>query len=153
MKRNRIIAGMADATIVIESDVKGGSLITAEMANGYNRDVFTLPGRVGDRHSTGCHGLVMHNRAALITSGSDVLKAMAWDDGPRSKKTPPQPKLLLNLSPEQEKVVAVLKECELPIDRLTLQCEMPMSKVATVLLELEFDGIVNCLPGKVYKLV
>lgn len=152
IKRNRVIAGLSDATIVVESAEKGGSLITAEIANGYNRDVFTVPGRAGDRYSAGCNNLIMQNKAALITSGKDVLNAMGWDQEQSTKKANTQPKLLLDLSTDQEKIVSVLREKGLPIDQLTLQSEMPMSKVATVLLELEFDGIVNCLPGKVYKL-
>ncbi len=151
-KRNRIVAGLSDATIVIEASVKGGALITAEIANGYNRDVFAAPGRVGDKYSEGCHRFIMQNKAQLITSGKDVIRAMRWDDEKTSKKASVQPKLLLDLSDEQEKVVNALREKELPIDQLTLQSELPMSKVATVLLELEFDDIVSCLPGKVYKL-
>jgi len=152
VKRNRLVAGMADATIVIESAEKGGSLITAEMANGYNRDVFTVPGRVGDKFSAGCHQLIAHNRAALITSGNDVLQALGWNND-AAKKPSVQSKLLLTLTPEQEKVVNALQKKGLPIDQLTLQCNFSMGKVAAILLELEFDGIVNCLPGKVYKLV
>lgn len=150
-KRNRIVAGMADATIVVEAAAKGGALITAELANGYNRDVFAVPGRVSDRYSEGCNNLIKYLKAALITSGDDVLKAMNWHETkPIEKQT--QTKLLVELTEEQEKVVAVLRQQNHTIDRLSVLSELPMSKVASVLLELEFEGIVSNLPGKVYKL-
>jgi len=151
-KRNRIVAGMSDATIVIEAARKGGALITAEIANGYNRDVFTVPGRVSDQYSEGCNQLIMHNRAALITSGQDVLNAMGWNTrGAIQQK--PQRQLLVDLSPEQEKLVNVLKEKPIRIDQLAIECEFAVSKTASVLLELEFEGVVTSLPGKIYKLV
>lgn len=151
-KRNRIVAGMADATIVVEAGIKGGALITAELAFDYDRDVFAVPGRIGDEYSAGCHRLIMNNKAALITSGNDVLKALGWDESANKKKSQPQTKLLIDLTEEQEKVVAVLREKAHTIDRLTVLSGYPMSKVAAILLELEFDGIVSNLPGKVYKL-
>ncbi len=151
-KRNRIVAGMADATIVVEASAKGGALITAGLAFDYNRDVFAVPGRVGDEYSAGCHQLIMSNKAGLITSGNDILKAMGWDATMETKKPQQQTKLLIDLTEEQEKVVAVLREKEHTIDRLAVLSGFPMSKVASVLLELEFEGIVSNLPGKVYKL-
>ena len=151
-KRNRIVAGMADATIVVESAVKGGALITAELANGYNRDVFAVPGRVEDQFSVGCNRLIMNHKAALITTGQDVLKALRWDVSETNKKPISQTKLLVDLTDEQEKIVAVLREQEHTIDRLTVLSGYPMNKVASILLELEFDGVVSNLPGKVYKL-
>lgn len=150
-KRNRIVAGMADATIVVEAGIKGGALITANLAFDYDRDVFAVPGRIGDEYSAGCNRLIMSNKAALITSGSDVLKAMGWDVS-NQKKPQPQTKLLIDLTEEQEKVVAVLREKEHTIDRLSILSGYPMSKVASILLELEFEGVVSNLPGKVYKL-
>lgn len=151
-KRNRIVAGMADATIVVEAAAKGGALITAELANGYNRDVFAVPGRVSDQYSEGCNNLIKYLKAAMITSGKDVLRSMVWDEVAGEKKAQPQQKLLIDLTEEQEKVVAVLRQQNHTIDRLSVLSEMPMSKVATVLLELEFEGVVSTLPGKVYKL-
>ena len=151
-KRNRIVSGMADATIVVEAGIKGGALITADLAFDYSRDVFAVPGRIGDEYSAGCNRLIMSNKAALITSGNDVLKAMGWDVSDEKKKPQAQTKLLINLTEEQEKVVSVLREKEHTIDRLTVLCGLPMNKVASVLLELEFEGIVINLPGKVYKL-
>ncbi|MBI1289585.1 MAG: DNA-protecting protein DprA [Flavobacteriales bacterium] len=151
-KRNRIVAGMADATIVVEASAKGGALITAELANGYNRDVFAIPGRVGDEFSEGCNRLIKSLKAAMATSGEDILRAMNWDEMNRAVKPQPQRKLLIDLTEEQEKVVAVLREQNHTIDRLTVLSGYPMSKVASILLELEFEGIVSNLPGKVYKL-
>lgn len=151
-KRNRIVAGMADATIVVEAGIKGGALITAELAFGYDRDVFAVPGRVGDVYSAGCHHLMMNNKAALITSANDVLKTLGWDASPDKKKHQPQTKLLIDLTEEQEKVVSVLREKSHTIDRLAVLSGYPMSKVASILLDLEFDGVVSNLPGKVYKL-
>ena len=151
-KRNRIVAGMADATILVEAAAKGGALITAELANGYNRDVFAVPGRVSDRYSEGCNNLIKYLKASLITSGKDVLRSMGWDEIPSEKKPQPQKKLLINLTEDQEKLVTVLQQQEHTIDRLSVLAEMPMSRVASVLLELEFEGVVTNLPGKVYKL-
>ncbi|MDA9120968.1 DNA-processing protein DprA [Flavobacteriales bacterium] len=151
-KRNRIVAGMTDATIVVEAGIKGGALITAELAFDYDRDVFAVPGRVGDEYSAGCNRLIMSNKAALITSGKDVLKALGWDASTDKTKPQPQTKLLIDLTEEQEKVVSVLREKSHTIDRLTVLSGYPMSKVASILLELEFEGVVSNLPGKVYKL-
>ena len=150
-KRNRIVAGMADATVVVEAAAKGGALITAELANGYNRDVFAIPGRVSDQYSEGCNNLIKYLKASLITTGADVLHSMNWDSAEPTKKQS-QTKLLVDLTDEQEKVVSVLREQNHTIDRLTVLSELPMSKVASILLELEFEGIVSTLPGKVYKL-
>jgi DNA processing protein len=151
-KRNRIVAGMADATIVVEAGIKGGALITAELAEGYDRDVFAVPGRVNDQYSAGCHKIIMNHKAALITSGEDVLKALGWDDEKGKTKPQAQTKLLIDLTEEQEKVVDVLRQQAHTIDRLTVLSGYPMSKVASILLELEFEGVVSNLPGKVYKL-
>jgi DNA processing protein len=151
-KRNRIVAGMADATIVVEAGIKGGALITAELANGYDRDVFAVPGRVGDEYSAGCLQLVKSHKAALITSAKDVLKALQWDLDQKPKKRVSQARLLIDLTEEQEKVVAVLRKQEHSIDRITTLSELPINKVASILLELEFAGIISNLPGKIYKL-
>lgn len=151
-KRNRIVAGMADATIVVEASAKGGALITADLASGYNRDVFAIPGQVGDEFSEGCNRLIRDLKASLITSGDDVLRALNWDDRTEKAKPQPQRRLLIDLTEEQEKVVSVLREQNHTIDRLTVLSGYPMNKVASILLELEFEGIVSNLPGKVYKL-
>ncbi|MCW3084827.1 MAG: protecting protein DprA [Bacteroidetes bacterium] len=151
-RRNRIVAGIADATIVIESKKDGGSLITADIANGYNRDVFAFPGRIGDAASEGCNNIIKQNKAALIQSAADIVYIMGWEQ--RAKKNAPaQKKLFIDLKPEEEMVVNILKEKNtLNVDDLCLLVKMPMSKVSSLLLTLEFSGIVRSLPGKMYKL-
>ena len=151
-KRNRIVAGMADATIVVEASEKGGALITAELANSYDRDVFAVPGRVNDPQSAGCHRLIMGHKAALITNAKDVMDALGWNVSESKSQAKTQTKLLIDLTEEQEKIVSILQEKAHPIDMLTVLSGYSMSKVATILLELEFEGLVKNLPGKMYKL-
>lgn len=153
VKRNRIIAGLADATIVIESASKGGALITADLANSYNRDVFAFPGRVNDNYSQGCNRLIKSNKAALIEGVRDLEYIMGWDPPGKINK-PVQRQLFKELSHEEIKLVEILKKHgDLPIDSICLEAEMPVSKVSPILLNLEFAGIVKSLPGKVYTLV
>lgn len=150
-KRNRIVAGMADLTIVMESSKKGGSLITAYIANDYNRDVFALPGRVGDSQSEGCNNLIRSHKAALIQSVKDIEYVMGWETKNKTKET--QAKLFVELTPEQKTLTAILvKQDKIGIDELSLLAKMPMSKTASILLNLEFEGVVKSLPGKLYKL-
>ncbi len=151
-RRNRIVAGIADATIVIESKIGGGSIITAGIANSYNRDVFAYPGRVDDVCSEGCNAIIKQNRAALIQSAADVVYIMGWEQT-KSKKVPQQKNLFVELNADEEIVVNVLKEKEsIAIDDLCLICKLPMGKVSALLLTLEFSGIVRSLPGKRYRL-
>lgn len=150
--RNRIVAGMADATIVIETDIKGGSMITAELANNYNRDVFALPGKTTDIKSNGCNHLIKNNRAALLTSAQDVLEMMGWLPQPEKKKKI-QRSLFVELTAEEKIIVDLLNTVEqLPIDGLYTKSQLSTSSVATALLSLEMQGLVIGLPGKVYKL-
>lgn len=150
-RRNRIVAGMSDATIVVESKVGGGSLITADIANSYNRDVFAFPGRVNDECSVGCNNLIKQNKAALIQSAADIIYIMGWEQ--KLKKTSIQKQLFVELKPEEEILVNLLKEKEsVNVDDLCLIAKMPMSKVSSLLLTLEFSGIVKSLPGKRYRL-
>jgi DNA processing protein len=151
--RNRIIAGISDATIVVEAGMKGGALITAEIANSYNRDVFSVPGNIGNYYSEGCNFLIKTNRAALLQSADDIKYIMGWGDEP-SKKQPVQRKLMIALSPEQEKIVTILQNNgETSIDRLCEESAISPALVANALLTLEFDGIIKALPGKMYKLL
>jgi len=151
--RNRIIAGMSDAVIVIEAGDTGGALITAEIANSYNRDVFAVPGRIGDLHSEGCNKLIKINKAALIQSARDISYLLNWDTG-KLKKNTIQRQLFVNLTPDEEHVVSVLKEKgDLDIDTLLLESRLLPSKAATILLNMEFEGIIRCLPGKIYRLI
>ena len=151
-KRNRIVAGMSDAILVVESDKRGGALITAEVGNSYNRDVFSVPGKVGDRFSRGCNFLIKTNKAFLAESAADIAYIMGWDD--RIIKRKEQLELFVNLSPEEKKMVSLLEQNgETGIDKLVIQSELSTSKVAAALLNLEFQGMINALPGKRYKLV
>jgi DNA processing protein len=150
--RNRIIAGMVDAVVVVEAGETGGALITADIANSYNRDVFAVPGRIGDPHSEGCNKLIKTNRAALIQSTKDISYMLNWDE--KKQKKPIQQQLFLDLSPEEETIVTLLKENgDLEIDTLLHYTNMIPSKAASILLKMEFDGILRCLPGKVYRLI
>jgi DNA processing protein len=150
-KRNRIIAGMADAILVVEAHERGGALITANIGFSYNRDIFTVPGRIGDKASEGCNNLIKYNKAGLITSGEDIVKAMMWDDTPQKAK---QKKLLFDLNPEEQLIVDALQTKNgLNIDELTIITKLNISVLTMTLLLLEFKGILNCLPGKRYVLI
>jgi len=149
-KRNRIVAGIADAVIVIESAIRGGALITANIANSYNRDVFAVPGKLNDKYSEGCNFLIKTNRAALLQSVKDIKYIMQWESD--TDKSPKQQKLFKELSPEEELIVNILKENnEVSIDYIVLKSKLSTSKIASILLNLEFEGIVKSLPGKMYK--
>jgi DNA processing protein len=151
-KRNRIVAGICDAVVVIESGKKGGSLITAELGNSYNKDVFAVPGRSNDAKSEGCNYLIKNNKAALIDSADDFLEMMSWKKNPKpaSKK---QRDLFIELSPDEKIVVSILQQQEnIQIDELYFKSGLSSSAVATALLMLEMQNVVLSLPGKVYKL-
>lgn len=153
LKRNRIIAGLSEATLVIESAEKGGSLVTAEIANSYNREVFALPGRYTDKMSIGCNNLIKRQKAMVMTSAADVIYMLDWQLEKKSK-TPRQTQLFEELD-ENEKIVVeelkVLQKSE--IDPLALQCNIPTSKLSTILLNLELKGLVRPLPGKQFELI
>ena len=151
-KRNRIVAGMSDAVVVIQTSKKGGSLITAELANGYNRDVFAIPGRVSDTRSEGCNFLISSNKASLITCADDILEFMGW----KEQQVVPrriQRELFIELTEDEKKITSVLKEVQaMQIDELYFKSAMSSSAVASALLTLEMQGLIECLPGKVYRL-
>ena len=150
-RRNRIVAGVCDALIVIESSAKGGSLITAELANSYNKDVFAIPGRVNDSRSEGCNYLIKNNKALLITSADDLLHIMNWKEAP--KKVKQQRELFIELTPDEKIITDILKEREnIQIDELYFKSGLSSSAVAQALLMLEMQGIVSSLPGKIFKL-
>ena len=153
-KRNRIIAGMADATIVVESEVTGGSIITANIANTYNRDVFAVPGRNKDKYSSGCNFLLKTYKANLLENANDLLKHMIWDDESTPKKSKiKQMELMLDLNSTEQKLVDILKTSDgISSDDLMLKTKLTGSKIATTLLELELKGIVIGLPGNLYTL-
>jgi DNA processing protein len=150
--RNRIVAGISDAVVVIESGIRGGSLITAELGNGYNKDVFAFPGRVGDTKSEGCNYLIKNNKAALITGADDLLENMGWK---QSKKTSvkKQRELFIELTAEEKVVIEILQTQEqVHIDDLYFKSKLSSSAVAQALLMLEMQGVVSSFPGKIYKI-
>ena len=151
-KRNRIVAGMSDAVIVIETGKKGGSLITAELGNNYNKDVFAIPGRIGDTKSEGCNYLIKNNKAALINGADDLLEMMNWTDAkPKVKK---QRELFIELTPDEKIVVDILNQQEsIHIDELYFKSGLSSSATAAALLMLEMHGVVASLPGKIYKII
>jgi DNA processing protein len=150
-KRNRIIAGIADATIVIEAAIRGGALITAEIANSYNKDVFAIPGRLEDV-SEGCNFLIKTNRAHLLSKPEDIEYIMGWFS--QSKNVVKEaPKIFNDLSIDEQKILEIIKDnTTIAIDDLQAKLEMTQSKLAMLLLNLEMQSIIISLPGKVYRL-
>lgn len=155
VQRNRIIAGLCDATVVVESAARGGALITAEVANDYNRDVFAFPGRVGDEWSAGCNALIKNNKASLVESADDLMRFMCWEKQGHAPSAGIQTSLFLDLSDEEQDMVTLLRQHPdgLQLNELALKQEKPVSKVSSLLLEMEFKGVVKCLPGNVYKII
>jgi DNA processing protein len=153
VKRNRIVAGLTDAVVVIESATKGGALITAEIANSYSRDVMAFPGRVGDETSSGCNRLIKSNVAALIESVDDLEYVLGWETS--TKTTAVQGSLFaIPETPEEKTIIDILLiEKEMNLNLLALQCAMPVGKVSATLLDLEFKGMIKSRPGGIYKLI
>jgi DNA processing protein len=152
VRRNRIIAGLADATVVIESADKGGSLITASIAFSYGRDVFAFPGRVSDVHSEGCNRIIRQNEAGLITSAADLTSALGWDV-PAKKQQPVQMSLPLFEDETTNHIIAVLNERqEVHVNELAKELNMPVYKLADCMLDLEMSGYVVAVPGNMYRL-
>lgn len=153
--RNRIVAGMCDAVIVVESAVEGGAVITANIANSYNRDVFAYPGKATDRFSSGCNFLIKTFKAKMIEGAADLLREMNWVDKEQSAKSKPQQRqLALTLTGEEQKIYGLLSEkTELAIDELAEVTNMNVSSLAATLLEMEMNSIIVSLPGKRFKLL
>ncbi|HLP51226.1 MAG TPA: DNA-processing protein DprA [Chitinophagales bacterium] len=153
--RNRIVAGMCDAVVVIESAAEGGALITANIANSYNRDVFAYPGRANDKFSAGCNFLIKTFKAKMIDSADDLLKEMNWLDKEQSGKSKVQQRqLALTLNNEEQGIYNLLtQKGELPIDEIADGTQMNVSILAATLLEMEMNSIIVSLPGKRYKLI
>ena len=148
-KRNRVVAGMTDATIVVESSIKGGSLITANLANDYNRDVFAFPGNVFNEYSKGCNALIANNKAHLVTSGKDIIQLLGWE---ASETETVQKQLFNDLSADERSIMEELSEFpEISIDVLAIKLNKPISWLSSTLLTLELQGLVMCLPGKKYR--
>lgn len=149
--RNRVVAGMTDITVVVESEIKGGAMITAYMALSYNRDVAAIPGRVFDSKSSGPNHLIKRNIAVPITSGEDLLELMGWNNSVSNKTS--QKQLFIELSETEQVIVNLLRtKDKLHADELLLQTSFKSSELASVLLQLEMQGLVKSLPGKYYRL-
>jgi len=150
-QRNRIVAGMTDATIIVESGEKGGSLITAHLANDYNRDVFAYPGNVNLSFSKGCNSLISNDKAHLITSGKDIIRLLEWKKGEEEKQV--QTSLFEGLDGDERLIVKAIKEFEkISLDVLSVRLKKPVSCLSALLLGLEMKGVVMTLPGKKYVL-
>ncbi|MBL7719403.1 MAG: DNA-protecting protein DprA [Flavipsychrobacter sp.] len=148
--RNRVVAGLADVTIVVESAISGGALITARMASGYNRDVAAYPGRVNDSRSAGCNKLIRTNIAGMITCADDLLDMMNWG---KSKSKAVQKELFINLTPEEQKIIDILQtKDQVHADELYHQTGYTSSQLAATLLQLEMQDLVKSLPGKFYRM-
>ena len=156
IQRNRIVAGMADATVVVESASKGGSLITASLAQGYDRECFAFPGRINDQYSQGCNELVSRNRAALITSAYDFVEAMNWEIATTKKSAEDlQTELFPDMSEDENAIMTALRENSdgLQVNQMVVQLNIPINKLLPLLFEMEMKGVIKGLAGGVYKLI
>lgn len=150
--RNSIIAGMGDAVVVVESAAKGGSLITAEVAGAYDKDVFAVPGRISDPGFKGCLNLIKNHKATLLESLSDLEDCLGWNNKSGNKETAVQQQLFFpELTDEQNSIMSVLTNEETHINRLAITTNIPIHQLSFILLELEFKNLVKPLPGGIYK--
>ncbi len=153
VKRNRIVAGIADCTIVIESAKKGGALITANIASSYNRDVFSIPGKSSDLYSQGCNKLIKEKKAALVETAEDILWEMGWHKETEEKNKAVQKSLFPNISAEEQEVIDILSGTEsLHLNMLAIELNKPVSKLSALLFDMEMKGIVRCMPGGMFRL-
>ncbi|MDR0830454.1 MAG: DNA-processing protein DprA [Prevotellaceae bacterium] len=146
VQRNRIIAGMCDATLVVESAARGGALLTASAANSYNRDVFAIAGRIGDTFSEGCNNLIKTNCAQMITSAADIEQFMSWEKGEAKEQL-----LFTELTDEERKIVETLHSTPMSANDLSREMKIPVQKMVSTLILMEFKGLITALPGNFYK--
>ena len=153
LKRNRIVAGISKATIIIESAEKGGSLVTADIANSYDRDVFAVPGRSTDLFSKGCNNLIKNNKAHLLTSATDIVKLLNWDIHQKPKKEI-QKQLFVELNTQEQKIYDYLNmNGKQLLDVVALECHIPLYQLSSILLQMELKGVIKPLPGKMFEVV
>ncbi|MEO9572309.1 MAG: DNA-processing protein DprA [Polaribacter sp.] len=151
LKRNRIVAGISKATIIIESASKGGSLVTADIANSYDRDVFAVPGRITDVYSKGCNNLIKNNKAHLLNSASDLVKMLNWDVQEKPKLI--QKQLFVELNENEQKIYDLLHEKgQQLLDVISLECNIPVYELSSILLQMELKGVTKPLPGKMFEI-
>jgi len=148
LQRNRLIAGLTDATIVVESAEKGGALVTADIAFSYGRDVYAFPGRVADKYSKGCNRLVQMSKAGLITSANDLVTALCWDAG---KKRPKQMDIKFDNKPDHPIISLLAEKGEFHINELAVLMDIPIHQLSSMLFELELAGHIKAFPGGIYK--
>lgn len=152
LKRNRIVAGISQATIVVESAEKGGSLVTADIANSYNKDVFALSGRYYDPYSKGCNNLIKNNKAHLLSSAEDIVKMLNWDIETKPKKQLKQMELFVNLNETEQKIYDYLQQNgKQLLDLIAIDCEIPVHRLSSLLISMELKGVVKPLPGKMFE--
>lgn len=152
-KRNRIVAGMCDAVVVVQSKKTGGALITAEIAHTYNRDVFAFPGNAEDEFSAGCNMLIKRNKAALIENAADLLYAMGWEQIENKKTKSNQFALPINLSDDENQIINLIKDSQpIHVDEICNKLQLTPGKASGLLLQLEFGNLIKSLPGKLYTL-
>lgn len=152
VKRNRIVAGISEATIIIESADRGGSLITANMANDYNRDVFAVPGRTTDKYSQGCIKLIKTQKAQLLSEAADLVYMLNWDLDRAGRAV--QKQLFVALSEEEQRVYDYLQQRgKEMLDTIALECGFPIYRISSILLDMELKGVVRPLPGKLFEAV
>ncbi|EFA97678.1 DNA-processing protein DprA [Hoylesella timonensis] len=157
VRRNRIVAGISDACVVVESAAHGGGLITASLARTYNREVFAFPGNIGSQYSEGCNNLIRDNVAGLISNADDFVKSMNWDDDvklQRAQQVGIERQLFPDLSAEERQVVSALKKHnDLQINMLSVQADIPIAHLTAILFSLEMKGVLKALPGGMYHLL
>ncbi|MEL4307116.1 DNA-processing protein DprA [Joostella sp. CR20] len=155
LKRNRIIAGMADATIVIESASKGGSLVTADIAASYNREVFAVPGRATDKFSEGCNNLIKTQQAHMLTSAADLVYVLGWNlEEEEKKSTSVQKQLFVDMNETEQAIYSYLqKQGKQLLDVIALDCKLPIHQISATLLTMEMKGLIRPLPGKLFEAV
>ena len=150
--RNRIVAGLSDATVLVETTVRGGSMITAKLADAYNRDVFAVPGRTTDKYSAGCNHLITYNKATMLTDSAHLMDMMGWKE--KKKPVKQQRELFIELSAAEQQVIRMLEEKEtMHIDEINMKSGINSSAVAAAILNLELQGAITSLPGKMYRIL
>jgi DNA processing protein len=152
-KRNRIVAGLCDCLVVIQSGLSGGSIITAELANEYNRDVFAFPGRIDDSKSDGCHALIRQYKADLITSHLDLLEKMNWLPETRKEKKAGQRSLFPELPANEKMIADLLSAKDMHIDEIQSSTGLSSSSLAAAMLFLEMNSLVIALPGRIFRAI
>ena len=154
LKRNRIIAGMSEATIVVESAEKGGSLVTADLANGYDREVFAVPGRYSDKYSKGCNDLIKRQKAQMLTSAAELVYLLGWEINEKKEAPSVQKQLFVELDEKERSIYEYLQQNgKQQLDTVALECKMPIFRASSTLLEMEMKGVIRPLPGKLFEAV